>query len=271
MDDQRRTTGRLDATISERSTCSRYSAQSDRLSERGSNARSRLKATKLNAQSDWLKRAQPAQTFIIVVHLFPSTLYVGGATTLSHHSLRSRPLSPLSLRSCFARAGTFGFGMAVQVAGLGMGTTLTMSVIVVIGTLLPLILDVEGKLLTVSGSLVVLGLLVCAGSFVFASIALSRKDADEALQKKEKGLEMKALEEMKVEVAEEEQYSTFQKVAVCVISGVACTTLQFGECATGEKARLRQRTTEARGASIGEKLAQNARLASALQHTFEQL
>ena len=44
--------------------------------------------------------------------------------------------------------GTYGFGVAVQVAGLGLGTTLTMSVIVVVGTLLPLLLDVENKLFT---------------------------------------------------------------------------------------------------------------------------
>ena len=47
--------------------------------------------------------------------------------------------------------GTYGFGLAVQIAGIGMGTTLTMGVIVVIGTFLPLVLDVKGKLATLSG------------------------------------------------------------------------------------------------------------------------
>ena len=58
--------------------------------------------------------------------------------------------------------GTFGIGFAVQIAGIGMGTTLTMSVIVVSGSFLPLLLDVKGKLATVSGGIILGGLLVCS-------------------------------------------------------------------------------------------------------------
>lgn len=101
--------------------------------------------------------------------------------------------------------GTYGFGISVQIAGLGMGTTLTMGVIVVVGTFLPLLLDIESKLNTASGytiigekeqelkqrlyinptlfvlaSLIAGGLFVCSLSFLSAAKALTLKDADEA-------------------------------------------------------------------------------------------
>lgn len=63
-------------------------------------------------------------------------------------TVSSSPASDVVLIVLFSALwglGTYGFGVAVQVAGLGLGTTLTMSVIVVVGTLLPLLLDVSGK------------------------------------------------------------------------------------------------------------------------------
>jgi hypothetical protein len=147
-------------------------------------------------------------------------------------------LAMIVLFSVFWGIGTWGFGFSIQIAGIGMGTTLTMSVIVVVGTLLPLLIDVHGKLLTTQGCLIVLGLAVCGMSFVFASLALRRKDADEAaMQAKTAGMSSGAailpVDEQNDACAREsddekiEAYTTVQKVAVCCISGLFCTTLQF--------------------------------------------
>ena len=134
--------------------------------------------------------------------------------------------------------GTFGFGLSVQVAGIGMGTTLTMSVIVLVGTLLPLLLDVNGKLLTKSGGLILLGLAICGASFASASVALRRKDRDEleaeeaaltnVTNVKEVELGGAAVTENTAEISPAAApYTSSQKVLVCVISGFFCATLQF--------------------------------------------
>ncbi|GMH78302.1 hypothetical protein TL16_g07746 [Triparma laevis f. inornata] len=136
-----------------------------------------------------------------------------------------------------------------------MGTTLTMSVIVVVGTLLPLLLDPTNKLLTIQGLTICFGLAVCGLSFWAAAVALKRKDIDEENASK---IEMKKVNAAAVvdvvDVVDVEAvtvksqtpfpnspnpptrrlavvlpptYSTFYKVMVCCISGILCTMLQF--------------------------------------------
>ncbi|GMH91150.1 hypothetical protein TrVE_jg9665 [Triparma verrucosa] len=117
-----------------------------------------------------------------------------------------------------------------------MGTTLTMSVIVVVGTLLPLLVDPEGKLFTRQGAWICGGLGVCGAAFWAAAVALKRKDIDEEEAEK---IEMKTVNPSSIideETATFNQtpppppsktYSTFYKVLVCVVSGILCTMLQF--------------------------------------------
>lgn len=135
--------------------------------------------------------------------------------------------------------GTYGFGLSIQIAGLGMGTTLNMSVIVVVGTFLPLLLDVEAKLATASGYIIVGGLFVCTLSFLAAAKALTLKDLDEALLTHEPSnlsdpndaeltiFPSPIISTSKSSPSPPPEYSTFSKVLVCVVSGILCTMLQF--------------------------------------------
>ena len=153
--------------------------------------------------------------------------------------------------------GNVGFGYGVQIAGVGLGTTLTMSVIAVIGTLLPLLMDVNEMLLTASGGVIVLGLFICALGFVAASKALALKDRDEVLAN---GSSMVKKDDIDVEIAASSTtveveltsttianpaiaapattattattanlspHSSTYKIAVCLIAGLFCTMLQF--------------------------------------------
>ena len=145
--------------------------------------------------------------------------------------------------------GTYGFGLAIQITGLGLGTTLTMSVIVVVGTLLPLVIDPVEKLFTASGGTICAGLAVCGLSFLAAAKATNMKDMDDTTGPEYRRREAEGLKidvEMRVATASPSsssgkgaaekgggvddkgaEYTTFQKVAVCVVAGVLCTQLQF--------------------------------------------
>lgn len=107
--------------------------------------------------------------------------------------------------------GTYGFGFALKIAGVGLGTTLTMSVIVVVGTLLPLLQDIDGKLLTTSGAIILFGLAICAAAFAAAAKAMQLKEAKEEDET----------------LTEKSRRSTTFKVFVCVTAGVLASMLQF--------------------------------------------
>eukprot|EP00520_Triparma_pacifica_P004156 CAMPEP_0118647286 /NCGR_PEP_ID=MMETSP0785-20121206/8523_1 /TAXON_ID=91992 /ORGANISM="Bolidomonas pacifica, Strain CCMP 1866" /LENGTH=279 /DNA_ID=CAMNT_0006539365 /DNA_START=355 /DNA_END=1191 /DNA_ORIENTATION=+ len=133
-----------------------------------------------------------------------------------------------------------------------------MGVIVVVGTFLPLLLDIESKLNTASGYTIIGGLFVCSLSFLSAAKALKLKDADEAsvtppptpptIDDPEDPTEDPTVDptsEIELTLPKpkfpnaiprnstdsnaplEVQYSTFTKVTVCVVSGILCTMLQF--------------------------------------------
>ena len=153
--------------------------------------------------------------------------------------------------------GNVGFGYSIQIAGIGLGTTLTMSVIAVIGTLLPLLLDVDGMLLTASGGVIVLGLFICALGFVAASKALALKDVDELVANgssmvKKGDIEVAAssttaeVELTSITIANPAiaqtttttttatrtssskiPPSSTYKITVCLVAGLFCTMLQF--------------------------------------------
>ena len=73
--------------------------------------------------------------------------------------------------------GSVGFGVACRIAGVGLGTNLVMGVIMVAGTLLPLIL--EQVLWTAQGAVILAGLAVCALGLYCSVKSLWTRDADD--------------------------------------------------------------------------------------------
>ena len=156
--------------------------------------------------------------------------------------------------------GSVGFGLACRVAGVGLDTNLCMGVIMVLGTFLPLCL--EGAIATAAGGLVVAGLVLCCGGLALGVQSLQARDGkisklaatddDEAstkdvrapgvgssdLQHESIGMMKETLVQLDSTknpptsdvlplTANEPEYSTAYKVAVCVIAGIFATQLQF--------------------------------------------
>ncbi len=74
--------------------------------------------------------------------------------------------------------GTVLFGLACKIAGIGLGTNLSMGIIAVIGTFLPLI--IEETLITATGGVICVGLVICCFGLLLSTKALSMRDKDES-------------------------------------------------------------------------------------------
>jgi hypothetical protein len=108
-----------------------------------------------HAWMSMMSSAIPINLAICFAFIKPSSLFdiVASSTTSD--------LALICVFSFLWGLGTYGFGLSIQIAGLGMGTTLNMGVIVVVGTFLPLLLDVQSKLNTASGYTIIGGLMIC--------------------------------------------------------------------------------------------------------------
>ena len=161
--------------------------------------------------------------------------------------------------------GSVGFGWACRIAGIGLGTNLTMGVIMILGTLLPLLMDDDNEddladddkrnRIILSKSLIGTGLLVCTVGLFFSMKSLSTRDSDEQ-QSKETTKSTRITEvaagttdvqeDAPVTAAEktdpkdpvtttspdtmqsaEVSPSTVFKVGVCVFAGIFAAMLQF--------------------------------------------
>lgn len=133
--------------------------------------------------------------------------------------------------------GSIGFGLAVQILGIGIGTGLCMGVIIVLGTLLPLLYhhlddsDTVAYGLTIVGTAVgVVGFAVSAKAGSYNSTVQDRLDPEQiecveielspASQKDEDLVEVKEEQEPK-------DNKTFSGVIVAIFGGIFASQLQF--------------------------------------------
>jgi len=119
------------------------------------------------------------QTYAALINV-PVCLFWSGGPDRVGWIFRNTPSTDLVLVCVFSVLWTFGgigFGVACQVAGVGLGTNLTMGFVMVIGALLPLILN--GLVLTPAGGVILSGLAVCCGGLFFAGRSLRTRDLDE--------------------------------------------------------------------------------------------
>jgi hypothetical protein len=72
--------------------------------------------------------------------------------------------------------GSFFFGRACKIAGVGIGTNLTMSIVLMIGTFLPLMYD--GGMKSITGVVIIVGLLVVCFGLYFSAESLRIRDLD---------------------------------------------------------------------------------------------
>jgi L-rhamnose-H+ transport protein len=75
--------------------------------------------------------------------------------------------------------GTVGFGFGVRLLGVALGTSLLMSVVIIIGTLLPLIVFGDSDIVKIV--VIVLGLVFAIGGFALGTIAGQKRDNTTAL------------------------------------------------------------------------------------------
>lgn len=143
-------------------------------------------------------------------------------------------------------AGSVGFGLACNIAGVGLGTNLTMGVVMILGTFLPLCL--EGAVATAAGGVVIAGVVLCCVGLAFSVQSLQIRDLDEIRISNSSDQQSKnddktvariggdseqkdlAIDKMACETetdSDKEEYSSFQKVAVCVLAGIFASQLQF--------------------------------------------
>jgi len=133
-------------------------------------------------------------------------------------SSESNTLLLVLLFSILWGIGSVCFGMACRIAGVGLGTNLTMGGIMVLGTLLPLI--IEKVLATASGAIIGGGIAVSCAGLVLAVLSLRTRDQDAAKDRQAK-------EEESEEGQAVQEHSTAYKATVCLVAAIFSSCLQF--------------------------------------------
>ncbi len=199
------------------------------------------------------------QLYAVIINIPISIFWAGGIQRVSA-ILSETPSISIFLIAIFSMiwgCGTLCFGIACNVAGVGMGTNLSMGVIAIIGTFLPLI--TENNLFTLFGAVICVGLAICCIGLWLATKALGQKDRDEkGISKTENNeenvkfplsLEDEIDTNVDLEVSkgndnsdnkdmiqqcaisstpmQNKEYSTLQKVLICILTGVTAVQLQF--------------------------------------------
>lgn len=132
---------------------------------------------------------------------------------------------------------------ACKIAGVGMGTNLSMGLIAILGAFLPLL--TEKTLNSPFGAMICVGLAICCVGLWLATKALALRDNDEksTASVQEYNKEINCPRDLEDEISElsfeddeeskqsEErahiEYTTVQKVLICVATGVTAVQLQF--------------------------------------------
>jgi hypothetical protein len=230
----------------------------DELQHSGNNDSSKKVLVDLNYHYAWLL----FQLYAALVNI-PLCIYWTGGPERTLWIMQQTSHTSIALVCLFSLlwgVGSVGFGLACKVAGLGLGTNLTMGVIMMAGTLLPLIL--QNLVTTKFGAVILVGLGICSIGLGFSMSSLQIRDADEkksaaAAAKQcgkipetskpggEVGAEVAATSEPDINnnMLEDHQqqnggggdeqqqqhqgYSTLSKVLLCVISGLFASMLQF--------------------------------------------
>ncbi len=127
--------------------------------------------------------------------------------------------------------GTVLFGLACKIAGVGLGTNLSMGLIAIIGAFLPLI--TEDTLISPAGAVICAGLVICCGGLWLSTKALKMRDLNE-LRKNSKLRKNTKHENVSIDEGQndssepkEYQYPTWQKISVCLATGICASQLQF--------------------------------------------
>ena len=206
------------------------------------------------------------QVYTSVINTPICLYWAGGPERVSYILSNGSPssMAAVVVFSILWGVGSAGFGVACRVAGVGLGTNLMMGTIMILGTLLPMLL--EQTMATASGGMILGGIAVCCCGLYCSIKSLQTRDLDElqaATTKLEDlsvddnmgeaisgvqedvvdedqnaasknlvtGTSEEALpEEAKgdqAEINDEQQYSTIQKVAVCLVAAVFGGLLQF--------------------------------------------
>jgi hypothetical protein len=163
--------------------------------------------------------------------------------------------------------GSLFFGRACKIAGVGLGTNLAMSIVLMLGTFLPLLYD--GGIRSAVGAIIITGLIVVCFGLYFSAESLRIRDldlakpaqsevenssscpvdfsVDEELSNDEVVFSVEQLQRNgdegdfendvpvpKLSAAmsekkeiEEPEYSTSVKISVCVLAGIFASMLQF--------------------------------------------
>jgi hypothetical protein len=199
------------------------------------------------------------QLYAVIINIPICIGWAGGIQRVSAILAETPPISILliAIFSMIWGCGTLCFGIACKVAGVGMGTNLSMCVIAIIGTFLPLI--TEDNLFTVFGAVICIGLIICCIGLWLATKALGQRDEDEkgvlktenseenvnfplSLEAEKDGnadlevsksynntddRDMIQQSENSSTPTQNKNYSTLQKVLICILTGVTAVQLQF--------------------------------------------
>ena len=209
------------------------------------------------------------QFYSAIINIAVCLVWAGGpsnvAFVLSHSSTLSIVL--VVIFSFLWGIGSLCFGRACKIAGVGLGTNLAMSIVLMLGTFLPLLYD--GGIKSATGAVILTGLLVVCVGLYFSAESLRIRDLDLVkplhpeignsssfpvvsapngvlsnvdVLSSDKELQQ-AVDEWTSEndtaapnishsmadkkVVDEPEYSTSVKITVCVLAGIFASMLQF--------------------------------------------
>lgn len=209
------------------------------------------------------------QFYSAIINIAVCLIWAGGLSNVSFVLGHSSTLS-IALVVIFSflwGIGSLCFGRACKIAGVGLGTNLAMSIVLMLGTFLPLLYD--GGIKSATGAVILTGLVVVCVGLYFSADSLRIRDLDlaksvqpemetsspipvilEANEDLSDGNVLSSDEELrqavdkwtsKIEVSasnisdsmtnkkvnEEPEYPTSVKITVCVLAGIFASMLQF--------------------------------------------
>jgi hypothetical protein len=116
------------------------------------------------------------QFYAAIINCIICLLWAGGPANVSF-VVRSAPTKSVMMIVVFSflwGIGSLLFGLSCKIAGVGLGTNLTMSVVLMLGTLLPLLYF--GGLNTPTGGFIIAGLIVVCCGLYFSAESLKLRD-----------------------------------------------------------------------------------------------
>jgi hypothetical protein len=116
------------------------------------------------------------QFYAAIINCIICLLWAGGPTNVSFvvGSTPTKSVMMIVIFSFLWGIGSLLFGLSCKIAGVGLGTNLTMSVVLMLGTLLPLLYF--GGLNTPTGGFIIAGLIVVCCGLYFSAESLKLRD-----------------------------------------------------------------------------------------------